>query len=109
LFTHPGAAVALKVGEATDVARVVAGAAAVAVLPMLIAVGSNDIVERVGDTYAVPVAESPDPPATFCWLGAAGCVRTSVTAVTIALTPTPAENHVSACARIDYLQQQAHR
>jgi hypothetical protein len=29
-----------------------------------------------------------------------------VTAVTIALTPTPAENHVSGCARIDYLQQQ---
>lgn len=98
---------AFKVREAKYVARVVAGEAGVAVPPMLIAVGSTDIAGTVGDTLAVPVAESPDPPATFCWLGALGCVRISVTAVTIALTPTPAENHVSGCARIDYLRQRA--
>jgi hypothetical protein len=40
LFTQPAAAVAFKVGDANAVASVVAGAAAVAVAPMLIAVGS---------------------------------------------------------------------
>jgi hypothetical protein len=107
LFTHPAAALAFKVGDAKAVVRVVAGAAAVAVPPMLIAVGSTDIAGTVGDVYVPPVDESPDPPATFCWLGALGCMRTSATAVTIALTPTPAENHVSGCARIDYLRQRA--
>ena len=50
MFTHPAAALAFKVGEAKDVARVVAGAAAVAVPPMLIAVGSTDIVGTLGET-----------------------------------------------------------
>jgi hypothetical protein len=106
LFTHPAAAVAFKVGEATDVARVAAGGAAVAVAPMLMAVGSTFIVGTVGDTYAVPVAESPDPPATFCGLGAPGCVRTRMTDAMIALPPSPAESHLRRCVRIDYLQQQ---
>jgi hypothetical protein len=105
LFTHPAAALAFKVGEATDVARVIAGGAAVAVAPMLMAVGSIAIVGIVGDTYAVPVAESPDPPATFCGLGAPGCVETRRVAAMIALPPSPAENHLSRCVRIDYLQQ----
>jgi hypothetical protein len=43
LLIHPAAAVALTAGDATAVATVVAGAAAVAVLPRLIAVGLNDI------------------------------------------------------------------
>ncbi len=105
LFTHPGAGLAFKVGEAMAVARVVAGGAAVAVAPMVMAVGSTDIVGTAGDTYAVPVAESPDPPATFCRLESAGCVRTNMNAAMIALPPSPAENHVSSCVRIDYLQQ----
>jgi hypothetical protein len=50
LFTHPAAAVAFKVGEATDVARVAAGGAAVAVTPIFMAVGSTDIAGTVGDT-----------------------------------------------------------
>jgi hypothetical protein len=50
LFTHPAAAVAFKVGEATDVARVAAGGAAVAVAPIFMAVGSTDIAGTVGDT-----------------------------------------------------------
>ena len=94
LFTHPGAGLAFKVGEAMAVARVVAGGAAVAVAPMVMAVGSTDIVGTAGDTYAVPVAESPDPPATFCRLESAGCVRTNMNAAMIALPPSPAENHV---------------
>jgi hypothetical protein len=106
LFTHPAAALAFKVGEATEVARVAAGGATVAVAPMVMAVGSTFIVGTVGDTYAVPVAESPDPPARFCGLGAPGCVRTRRTAAMIALPPSPAENHLSRCVRIDYLQQQ---
>jgi hypothetical protein len=50
LFTHPAAGVAFKVGEATDVARVAAGGAAVAVAPIFMAVGSTDIAGTVGDT-----------------------------------------------------------
>jgi len=50
LFTHPAAAVAFKVGEATDVARVAAGGPAVAVAPIFMAVGSTDIAGTVGDT-----------------------------------------------------------
>jgi hypothetical protein len=107
LFTHPGAGLALKVGEAMAVARVVAGGAAVAVAPIFMAVGSTDIVGTTGDTYDVPVAESPDPPATFCRLESAGCVRTSMTAAMIALPPSPAENHVSRRVCIDYLQQRS--
>jgi hypothetical protein len=38
------------VGEATDVARVAAGGAAVAVAPIFMAVGSTDIAGTVGDT-----------------------------------------------------------
>jgi hypothetical protein len=59
LFTHPAAGLAFKEGEATDVARVAAGAAAVAVATMFMAVGSTDIAGTVGDTYVPPVAESP--------------------------------------------------
>ena len=93
-------------GDATDVARVIAGGAAVAVAPIFMAVGSTAIVGTVGDTYAVPVAESPDPPATFCGLGAPGCVRTRRAAAMIALPPSVAEKRLSRCVRIDYLQQQ---
>ena len=50
LFTQPAAAVAFKVGEATDVAIVDAGGAAVAVAPMDMAVGSNFIAGTTGDT-----------------------------------------------------------
>jgi hypothetical protein len=50
LFTHPAAALAFKVGEAKDVARVAAGGAAVAVGPMVMAVGSTDIAGTVVDT-----------------------------------------------------------
>jgi hypothetical protein len=50
LFTHPAAALAFKVGDAKAVARIVAGGAAVAVPPMLIAVGLTDIVGTLGDT-----------------------------------------------------------
>jgi hypothetical protein len=107
LFTHPAAGLAFNVGEAIDVARVVAGGAAVAVAPMVMAVGSTDIVGTTGETYDVPVAESPDPPATYCGFEVPGCVRTSVIAVTTALAPTPAENDVSRCVRIYYFQQQA--
>jgi hypothetical protein len=107
LFTQTGAAVAFTEGAATDVARVVAGASAVAVAPMLMAVGSNFIVGTTGDTYAPVVDESPDPPATLRGLGALGWVQTSVAAATTALIPSPAETRISRCVRIDYLQQQA--
>ena len=50
LFTHPAAALAFKVGEATEVASVAAGGAAVAVAPIVIAVGSTDIVGTTGET-----------------------------------------------------------
>ena len=56
---------ALKIGEAADVARVVAGGAAVAVPPTFIAVGLSDIAGMFGWVYTVVVAESPDPPATL--------------------------------------------
>jgi hypothetical protein len=105
LFTHPAAAVAFKVGEATDVARVIAGGTAVAVAPIFMAVGSTDIAGTVGELYVPPVDESPDPPATFCGLGASGCVRTRVAAAMIAQPPSVAESRVSRCVRIDYLQQ----
>jgi hypothetical protein len=104
LFTHPGAGLAFNFGDATDVARVAAGRAAVAVAPMFIAVGSTDIAGTVGDVYVPPVAESPDPPATFCGLAAPGCDRTMAAAAMIALPPTAAESRVSCCVRMDYLQ-----
>jgi hypothetical protein len=106
LFTHPAAGLAFKVGEATDVARVAAGGAAVAVPPIFMAVGSTDIAGTVGDAYVPPVDESPDPPATFCGIGAPGCVETRMAAAMIAPPPSPAESRVSRCVRIDYLQQQ---
>jgi len=59
-----GAGEALRVGEATGVARVVPGGAAVTVEPRLIAVGLSFIAATLGCVYAVVVAESPDPPAT---------------------------------------------
>jgi hypothetical protein len=105
LFTHPAAGLAFKVGEATDVARVAAGGAAVAVPPIFMAVGSTDIAGTVGELYVPPVDESPDPPATLCGLGASGCVRTRMAAAMIALPPSVAENRVNRCVRIDYLQQ----
>jgi hypothetical protein len=105
LFTHPAAALAFNVGEATDVARVAAGRAAVAVPPMVMAVGLTFIAGTVGDAYVPPVDESPDPPATFCGLEAPGCVRTVATAATMAKPPSPAERRVSRCVRMDYLQQ----
>jgi hypothetical protein len=49
LFTQPAAALALSVGDATAVARVVAGAASVTVDPTLMAVGLTDIAGTVGD------------------------------------------------------------
>jgi len=72
LFTHSAAGGAFKVGEANDVASVSAGAIAVAVAPIFIAVGSIDIVGTTGETYDVPVAESPDPPATLRGLAMSG-------------------------------------
>ena len=106
LFTHSAGGGALKVGEANDVASVSAGAMAVAVAPIFIAVGSTDIVGTTGETYAVPVAESPDPPATLRGLGASGWVTTSPTATMIAPPPSAADIRVSRCVRIDYLHQQ---
>jgi hypothetical protein len=53
LFTHPATGLAFKEGEATDVARVAACAAAVAVAPMFMAVGSTDIAGTVRDTYVL--------------------------------------------------------
>ena len=105
MFTHPAAALAFKVGEATDVARVAAGGAAVAVPPIFMAVGSTDIAGTVGDAYVPPVDESPDPPATFCGLEAPGCARTMATAAVMANPPSPAERRVSRCVRMDYLHQ----
>jgi hypothetical protein len=64
LLTHPGAGEALRVGEATDVAREVGGGAAVTVVPRLVAVGLSFIAGTIGGVYTVVVAESPDPPAT---------------------------------------------
>jgi hypothetical protein len=65
LFTHPGAAVALKVGAANDVATVSAGFAAVTVAPILRFVGSIVIAGTTGDEYVPPVDESPEPPARW--------------------------------------------
>src|ERR1700704_2488917 len=62
LLTHPGAAVAFKVGDAS--ASVVAGAEAVAVAPSLRAVGLTDMAGTTGDVYSTDVGESPEPPAT---------------------------------------------
>jgi hypothetical protein len=106
LFTHSAAGGDFTVGEANDVASVSAGAMAVAVAPIFIAVGSSDIVGTTGETYDVPVAESPDPPATLRGPGASGCVTTSPTATMIAPPPSAAEICVSRGLRIDYLQQQ---
>ncbi|HVQ89297.1 MAG TPA: hypothetical protein VMT88_14060 [Actinomycetes bacterium] len=105
MFTHPAAALAFNVGEATDVARVAAGRAAVAVPPMVMAVGLTFIAGTVGDEYVPAVDESPDPPATFCGLEAPGCVRTVATAAMMAKPPSPAERRVSRCVCMDYLQQ----
>ena len=55
----------MNVGEAIDVARVVAGGASVTVPPRFIAVGLSDIAGTLGWVYTVVVAESPDPPATL--------------------------------------------
>jgi hypothetical protein len=62
-LTHPAAAEAFRVGDASAVARLVAGAPAVTVFPML-KVATSDIPGTVGGKYCVLVAESPDPPAT---------------------------------------------
>lgn len=107
LFTHPGAGVAFKVGDAKGCAGVVAGGPSVTVAPMLIAVGSTDIVGTSGDTYVPPVAESPDPPARFCGWGASGCARTRTAAVMSALPPSPAESRVSCLVRMVCLQRPA--
>lgn len=108
MFTHPGAGVAFKVGDAKGCAGVVAGGPSVTVAPMLIAVGSTDIVGTTGDTYVPPVAESPDPPARFCGCGASGCARTSTAAVMSALPPSPAaESRVSCFVRMTYLPRPA--
>ena len=103
LFTHPGAGLAFKVGDAKGCAGVVAGGPSVTVAPMLIAVGSTDMVGATGDTYVPPVDESPDPPARFCGCGASGCVNTRTAAVMSAPPPSPAESRVSCFVRIDYL------
>jgi hypothetical protein len=103
-LTHPAAALAFNDGEANDVARLVAGAA-VAVAPMLIAVGSNAIVGTVGETYDPVVDESPDPPATLRGLEAPGCEATIAAAAMTALMPSAVESDVSRCVRIAYLQQ----
>jgi hypothetical protein len=80
----------LKVGEAIDMARVVAGFAAVAVGPILRSVGSRDITGTVGETYEVPVAESPDPPATV-WVAESLLFATVIAApAMIALEPMTA-------------------
>ena len=83
------------VGDAKDVANVGAGGAAVAVAPMLMAVGSYDIAGTTGDTYVPPVAESPDPPAIFRGAVEFVCVRTINAAAAIALVPSPTENCLS--------------
>ena len=95
MFTQPAAAGALRVGEAKDVAIVDAGGAAVAVAPMLMAIGSNFIAGTVGDTNSVFVAESPDPPARLRELVSSGCVMTKTAEAITAPMPSPAENRVS--------------
>jgi hypothetical protein len=92
LFTHPAAAVAFKVGDATDTAIVVAGAAAVTVAPMLMFVGLTDIAGTVGDEYAPVTDESPDPPATLVGAETPECRRLTVIAATMALAPTKPAN-----------------
>lgn len=63
LLTHPGAAVALNVGEASAVATVGAGVDMVIVLPTFWFVGSSDIAGTDGWVYT-GFDESPDPPAS---------------------------------------------
>jgi hypothetical protein len=88
LFTHPGAAVALRVGAANDVATVAAGGDAVTVAPIFRFVGSIDIAGTVGDAYAPAVDESPEPPATSWETGSLGCTRLNAIAAKMALPPT---------------------
>jgi hypothetical protein len=92
LFTHPAAAVAFKVGDATDTAIVVAGAAAVTVAPMLMFVGLTDIAGTVGDEYAPVTDESPDPPATLVGVETPECRRLTAIAAMMALAPTKPAN-----------------
>jgi hypothetical protein len=87
LFTHPGAGDALRVGAANDVAIVTAGGSKVAVAPMLMSVGSIFMAGTVGDAYAPPVDESPDPPATLC-VASPEYARLNPQATTMALPPT---------------------
>jgi hypothetical protein len=110
LFTHPAAAVALKVGDAdaADPAIVVAGGAAVTVEPMLIAVGSTDIAGMVGDVYKSVVGESPDPPATLVCVGAPEGTRLTAIAATTALPPTKPANDLTRLRSIYPLLSTSH-
>jgi hypothetical protein len=83
----------LKVGDAADIAMVVAGGLAVAVAPVLKFVGSSDIPGRTGCVYCVPVAESPEPPpATSLDVEAAESARHTVIAATMATPPAKPAN-----------------
>ena len=80
----------MYVGDAISVARAVAGTVAVIVAPVLMIVGSSDITGTVGATKDVPVAESPDPPATV-WGGGWSVYSTlSNPAMATALKPSAA-------------------
>ena len=81
----------MKVGEAIDVASLVAGGASVAVPPRFIAVGLSNIAGTLGWVYTVVVAESPDPPATLPDVGSVEMTFSS-TAARRAQPPTAAEN-----------------
>jgi hypothetical protein len=80
----------LYVGLATIWARVVTGGAAV-IVAAVVTFAVSAIVGTVGDTYDVPVAESPDPPARLREPESSVHVApTTTAAVTIAPAPTAA-------------------
>src|SRR5262245_44550046 len=91
LFTHPAAGLAFRVGEANDVAIVAAALAAVTVAPVLRSVGSNAMLGTVGEVYSVPVAESPEPPATLWDAAPVPCATSKMTKAATAPAPTRAE------------------
>jgi hypothetical protein len=92
LFTHPGAGVAFKVGDASIVASVVAGVVWVTVMPNFKFVGSTDIAGTDGCVYVPPVDESPEPPArlptgeTPEWMRHSTIAATTATIATIRAT-----------------------
>jgi hypothetical protein len=85
---------ALTLGEANDVASVVAGGDEVVGRRLVAIVTPSFIVGTTGETNVVPTAESPEPPATVRELASSGCARSSTTAAMIAPPPTIAASDV---------------